>query len=122
LRAAYTPALALSTRNWSRSRLRDAPHPESEAFAYAEGNDERAGRYTGLAGGRDVTSSSKAASCCSFVSRLPGGNSASYVDPHVIFNVKGNDYRLVTYIDYERGFVVMKWFGTHADYDREGWK
>jgi mRNA interferase HigB len=53
---------------------------------------------------------------------LPGSNSTSYVDPHVIFNVKGNDYRLVTYIDYERGFVVMKWFGTHADYDREGWK
>jgi mRNA interferase HigB len=48
--------------------------------------------------------------------------SASYVDPHVIFNIKGNDYRLVTYIDYERGFVVMKWFGTHAEYDKEGWK
>lgn len=48
-------------------------------------------------------------------------NSASYVDPHVIFNIKGNDYHLVTYIDYERGFVVMKWIGTHAEYEKEGW-
>jgi len=49
-------------------------------------------------------------------------NSASYVDPHVIFNIEGNAYRLVTYIDYERGLVVMKWLGTHAEYDKEGWK
>jgi mRNA interferase HigB len=34
-------------------------------------------------------------------------NSASYVDPYTVFNIKGNDYRLVTYIDYERGLVVL---------------
>jgi len=49
-------------------------------------------------------------------------NTASYVDPFVVFNIKGNDYRLVTFVDYERDLVVMKWFGTHADYDKEQWK
>jgi mRNA interferase HigB len=49
-------------------------------------------------------------------------NTASYVDPYVVFNIKGNDYRLVTYIDFETGIVAMKWFGTHAAYDRENWK
>jgi mRNA interferase HigB len=49
-------------------------------------------------------------------------SSASYVDPYTVFNIKGNTYRLVTYIDYERGLVVMKWFGTHAEYDKEQWK
>lgn len=42
--------------------------------------------------------------------------------PYTVFNIKGNDYRLVTWIDYESGIVVMKWFGTHAEYDKEQWK
>lgn len=49
-------------------------------------------------------------------------NSASYVDPYTVFNIKGNDYRLVTYIDFEEQYVVMKWFGSHAEYDRGEWK
>lgn len=49
-------------------------------------------------------------------------NSADYVDPLVVFNLGGSRYRLVTHIDYDRQFVVMKWFGTHADYDKEQWK
>lgn len=49
-------------------------------------------------------------------------SSASYVDPFTVFNIKGNDYRLITYIDYERGLVVMKWFGTHAEYDKGQWR
>lgn len=48
--------------------------------------------------------------------------SASYVDPVIVFNIKGNEYRLVAYVDYERGLVVLKWFGSHAEYDRERWK
>lgn len=54
-------------------------------------------------------------------------SAASYVNDReagerVIFNIKGNDYRLVTYIDYERGLVVLKWFGTHVAYSRGEWK
>ena len=33
------------------------------------------------------------------------------------FNIKGNDYRLVVAIDYEKGIVWIKWIGTHAEYD-----
>lgn len=36
----------------------------------------------------------------------------------VVFNIKGNDYRLVTAIDYRRGIVFIKWIGAHKDYDK----
>ncbi|QGM99932.1 type II toxin-antitoxin system HigB family toxin [Methylocystis parvus] len=36
----------------------------------------------------------------------------------VVFNIKGNDYRLVVAIDYEKSIVWIKWIGSHADYDR----
>jgi mRNA interferase HigB len=35
----------------------------------------------------------------------------------VVFNIKGNDYRLVAAIDFEKGIVWIKWIGTHKDYD-----
>ena len=36
----------------------------------------------------------------------------------VVFNIKGNSYRLVVAIDYEKGIVWIKWLGTHEDYDQ----
>jgi mRNA interferase HigB len=36
----------------------------------------------------------------------------------VVFNVKGNDYRLVVAVDFEKGIVWIKWIGTHRAYDR----
>ena len=36
----------------------------------------------------------------------------------VVFNIKGNDFRLVTAIDYRRGIVFIKWIGNHRDYDK----
>ena len=36
----------------------------------------------------------------------------------VVFNIKGNDYRLVTAIDYARQAVFIKWIGSHAEYDK----
>jgi mRNA interferase HigB len=35
-----------------------------------------------------------------------------------VFNIKGNAYRLVAAIDYQREIVFIKWLGTHAEYDR----
>ncbi len=35
----------------------------------------------------------------------------------VVFNIKGNDYRLVTVIDYRRQTIFIKWLGWHRDYD-----
>jgi mRNA interferase HigB len=36
----------------------------------------------------------------------------------VIFNIKGNRYRLVAKVNYAAGIVLVKWFGTHAAYDK----
>jgi mRNA interferase HigB len=36
----------------------------------------------------------------------------------IVFNVKGNAYRLVVAIDFEKGIAWIKWLGTHQDYDR----
>jgi mRNA interferase HigB len=35
----------------------------------------------------------------------------------VVFNIKGNGYRLVAAVDFEKGIVWIKWIGTHRDYD-----
>jgi mRNA interferase HigB len=44
---------------------------------------------------------------------------ASIVTPdRIVFNVKGNAYRLVAAVDFEKGIVWVKWIGTHRDYDR----
>ena len=36
----------------------------------------------------------------------------------IVFNVKGNAYRLVVAADFEKRIVWIKWIGTHRDYDR----
>lgn len=36
----------------------------------------------------------------------------------VIFNVKGNDYRLETIVAYKTAAIVVQWVGTHAEYDK----
>ena len=46
-------------------------------------------------------------------------SSASFLeDNRVIFNIKGNDYRLVVHIDYLRKIVRVKFIGTHSEYDK----
>lgn len=37
----------------------------------------------------------------------------------VIFNIKGNDFRLVVRVRYQNGIVVIEWVGTHAEYDKQ---
>jgi len=43
---------------------------------------------------------------------------ASIVGDRVVFNIKGNSYRLVVGVDYRRQIVFIKWLGTHTDYDK----
>jgi mRNA interferase HigB len=36
----------------------------------------------------------------------------------IVFNIKGNDYRLVVAVDFEKSIAWIKWIGTHKDYDK----
>ena len=46
-------------------------------------------------------------------------SSASFLaDRVVIFNVKGNHYRLEVQVAYNAGLVVVRWIGTHAEYKK----
>lgn len=38
-------------------------------------------------------------------------------DNRVVFNIRGNEYRLVVHIRYEASIVYIKWLGTHQEYD-----
>ena len=35
----------------------------------------------------------------------------------VVFNIEGNDYRLVAALQYRAGAVAIRFFGTHSEYD-----
>ena len=39
-----------------------------------------------------------------------------------VFNIKGNDYRLITRIDYGLQTVTLKHFLTNGEYNRGSWK
>ncbi len=45
------------------------------------------------------------------------GNASIIGDKRVVFNIKGNDYRLVVRINYPAGIVYVRFIGTHADYE-----
>jgi len=50
---------------------------------------------------------------------LPTNGTASIVSAdRIVFNIKGNDYRLVVATDFDKGIVWIKWIGTHKDYDK----
>ena len=40
-------------------------------------------------------------------------------DNRVIFNIKGNHFRLVVKVRYQGGIVVVEWVGTHAEYSKQ---
>jgi len=36
----------------------------------------------------------------------------------VVFNIKGNDFRLMARLQYQAGVLAIRFFGTHAEYDK----
>ena len=50
-------------------------------------------------------------------------STASFLpDNIVIFNLKGNSYRLEIQVAYETQTIFVKWVGTHAEYDKRNKK
>ena len=46
------------------------------------------------------------------------GNASLIADDRVVFNIMGNHFRLVVRIVFEYKAIQIKWFGTHAEYDK----
>ena len=36
----------------------------------------------------------------------------------IVFNIKGNSYRLLVKINYEKQWIFIRFIGTHSEYDR----
>ncbi len=45
------------------------------------------------------------------------GNASILKDGRVVFNICGNRYRLVVWINYEYKTIYVRFFGTHKEYD-----
>lgn len=46
------------------------------------------------------------------------GNASIVGEGRVVFNIKGNSYRLVIMIDYEFQVIFIRFIGTHQQYDK----
>jgi len=87
----------------SRKRLKEywEEHPDTEEPLRAWYADAKQAYWTKPADIKDVY------------------RNASFVaNNRVIFNIKGNDYRLVVWIRYEYGCVYIRFIGTHREYDQ----
>lgn len=45
-------------------------------------------------------------------------NASVLANSRVVFNIKGNDYRLVVAVHYDLGIIYVRFVGAHAEYDR----
>jgi mRNA interferase HigB len=46
------------------------------------------------------------------------GSASIVANNRVIFNIKGNDYRLVASVNFRQSAAYVIWFGTHKEYDK----
>jgi mRNA interferase HigB len=46
------------------------------------------------------------------------GNASIVAGNRVVFNIKGNDFRLVVSVNFRRLAAYVIWFGTHKEYDK----
>ena len=88
-------------REFVDARRGSKDHPALKAAVDAWFDEVRKARWSSAA---DVKRSYAAASIVSA--------------DRVVFNIKGNDYRLVVAIDFEKSIVWIIWIGTPRDYDK----
>jgi len=46
------------------------------------------------------------------------GNASIINNNRVVFNIKGNDFRLVVSVNFTQAACYIIWFGTHKEYDK----
>ncbi len=66
---------------------------------------------------QDWTDKVKEANWSSFADIKKTFNSVDYVgNQHYVFNIKGNDFRLVAVVKFTPKFVLIRFIGTYAEY------
>ncbi len=61
----------------------------------------------------------KEAQWTSFMDMKQTFNSVDYVgNQHYVFNIKGNDFRVVAVVKFTVKFVLIRFIGTHSEYDK----
>ena len=45
-------------------------------------------------------------------------NASFAANNRVVFNIKGNDFRLVVAVRYDKGLMYVRFIGTHVEYDK----
>ena len=54
-----------------------------------------------------------------YAHKFAGGRSASILkDGRAVFNIGGNKYRIVVWINYDHRVISIRFIGTHTQYDR----
>jgi len=45
-------------------------------------------------------------------------NASIIANNRVVFNIKGNDYRLIVHVRYDVSIIFIRFVGTHKEYDK----
>ncbi|MDJ0634077.1 MAG: type II toxin-antitoxin system HigB family toxin [Xenococcaceae cyanobacterium MO_188.B29] len=45
-------------------------------------------------------------------------NASILANNRVVFNIKGNNYRLIVHVRYDIGIIFIRFIGTHKEYDK----
>lgn len=45
------------------------------------------------------------------------GSASIVANSRVIFNIRGNEFRLITMVNFKQSAAYIIWFGTHKEYD-----
>lgn len=46
------------------------------------------------------------------------GNASILKDGRIVFNIKGNSYRLIGKFNFEKQWIFIRFIGTHSEYDK----
>ena len=50
--------------------------------------------------------------------KLTYANASILKDSRIVFNIKGNSYRLVTKFNFEKQWIFIRFIGTHTGYEK----